>query len=175
MLDVGAGGLEGENTTEYLLAHFNPENIIGICSAQQDVERYQAQRRERKSPVVEIMIGNFYEQRFAWHQFDLIVMDLNIDNNLFDWSDEGLRRIWAMLPEGGLLINYAMTTDDYGSKLVGQLIRRRWQEFWNTEKLDIESAREKLMTLKGWKLKDIIQEKRRETILWVMLEKTSGS
>lgn len=175
VLDVGSGGLQGENTTNYLTEHFGVENILGICKSDHEVEVYQAQRAEHKLPPVKIVSGDFYEQKFD-QQFDLVVLDMNIESNLQkDWSDEGLKRMWDLVKDGGYLINYVMMTELYGDPLTTPLmIRKCWKEWWRVSDLTLKDVGNKLSKVKGWEVFAYDLEERRRYILWVMLKKTSG-
>ena len=176
VLDVGSGGLEGENTTNYLIRRFGPENITGICSNQHEVERFHAIRAELKLPPVKIIQDDFYKHEFTG-QYDLAVLDLNIESNLGrDWTDEGLDHMRSLVKDGGYLINYIMLTDQYGDPDETPLfIYRKWVEHWGTENLTLKDIGRKLSNLKGWELMAQEQEERRPYILWVMLKKTNGS
>lgn len=153
ILDVGAGGLQDENTGIYLKARF--EDYTGINTKQfgQDI------------------LGDFYTHSFD-RKFDLIVLDLNIDNNLLkDWTNEGLEYARSLLNPNGFLINYVMVTTNYGDPETPAMIAKHRDEFWN----GWEGIIDKLENLKGFKLMGILQEERRPEILWVMLKTINGS
>lgn len=176
VLDVGSGGLQGENTTEFLVGHFGVKNVLGICRTDHEVGVYQAQRGEKKLPPVNIISGDFYEQKFD-RKFDLVVLDMNIESNLErDWSDEGLELMRDLVNDGGYLINYVMMTHLYGDPAVTPFfIKDRWKEWWGTEDLKLKDVGERLQKVKGWETFAYDLEERRRYILWVMLKKTNGS
>lgn len=170
VLDVGAGGLEGENTTNYLLPHVGQNNYKGICTTKKQVDSYT-----NLHPEADIVVGDFYETEFK-EKFDLIVLDLNIANNVErDWTDEGLARVREMLDKDGLLINYVLCTDGYGDPgETPELIRKGWKDFWGMDEFSHEKVGNKLYSLKGWEVYMTSQEERRNYILWVALRRTSG-
>lgn len=176
VLDVGAGGLQGENTTNYLIEHFDAKNILGVCRADVETQRFIATREANKMFTIPIISDDFYQIKFDG-QFDLVVLDMNIGNNLEkDWSDEGLERMRSLVKDGGYLINYIMTTDQYGDpEKTPEFIRKYWWQWWNTGNLTMRAIGEKLRQLDGWELFDYEQEPRRDYILWTMLKKTNGS
>lgn len=172
VLDVGAGGLHGENTTDFLAERF--EKLTGVCLSEKEVAVYHAQRAEKGLRPVEIVIGDYYETEFK-EKFDLIVADLTIELNLMrDWSDEGLARVRGMLKDEGYLIQYVMTTDQYGDpNETPALIRKYWKEFWGVEELTYEAIGKRIERIKEFDLVAVAQEERRPYILWILLK--SGS
>lgn len=171
VLDVGSGGLEGENTTQYLAEHFESKNILGICKSAKQVEIYQAQRAERKEPALEIVVDDFYAHEHSG-LFDLVVLDLNIENNVQqDWTPEGLQRVSKLLNPGGYLINYVMLTDQYGDPETPQIIRSAWQKFYGTNEMICEVVEKRLNKIDGFELFSCEQESRRPYIYWVCLKK----
>lgn len=172
MLDVGAGGLEGENTSQYLLDHFGVKNVTGICRNTAQVELYQAQRAERQEPKANIIIGDFYTHQFN-QQFDLVVLDLNIESNVeIDWTPTGLEAMRSYLKPGGILINYVMLTEWYGDENeTPALIRKCWKEFYGTEEMTAQVVGKRLQRVPGYRLFAHAREKRRPYILWVALQK----
>ena len=155
MLDVGGWGLEGDNTSQYLEERFS--DIIFM----------------NNKPLDKVnLVGDFYGHKFK-EKFDLIVLDLNIENNVLkDWSDEGLERVRGLLKKGGTLINYIMTTSDYGDpNETPELIKRRWKEFWGTEDITDGSIGRKLKNIPGYEFFIHIQEEQRSEIIWVVLKK----
>ncbi len=155
VLDVGAWGLEGDNTTEYLSERFKDLVTMNV----KELEGVN-------------LVGDFYKHKFK-EKFDLIVLDLNIENNILkDWSLKELKRVRGLLKKGGMLINYVMTTDQYGDPgRTPQLIRKRWKKFWRTKKLTNEIIGERLQSIPGYELFLHEQEERRSYILWVALKK----
>lgn len=171
VLDVGAGGLHGENTSEALLARF--KDYTGIClpKEQQEIDVYQAQRAERKQKPANIIIGDFYDYPFD-RQYDFIVNDLTIEKNLTEWSENWERTVRHLKP-GGYLATFIMTTDNYGDPLyTPHLIRKHRLEFWGA--IDQEEWREcidkKLRSLENFELILSVQEERRPYIQWVLLK-----
>lgn len=177
VLDVGCGGLQGENTTNYLTEHFEPKNITGICNSDHEVKRFQALRVEAKLQELNIISTDFYKDVLSHDPFDLAVLDLNIENNLLqDWSVEGLKRMELFVKPGGYLINYVMLTNQYGDPTkTPSLISQHWRDFWGTEKLQLRNIGERLSRINSWELFAYELEERRKYILWVMLKRTSGS
>lgn len=174
VLDVGAGGLQGINTTNFLLEHFGVKNVLGVCTPEKEVNYYYAQRTEKGLPKANIQVSDFYEMQFP-QKFDLVVVDMNVENNVIhDWSEEGLARARELLKDGGYLIQYVMLTDQYGDpNKTPELIRTRWIEFWETENLTLQSIGERLQRLNGWEVFAYEVEERRPYILWMMLRKTA--
>lgn len=178
VLDAGAGGLHGENTTDFLAAHFDPKNILGVCWSDHEVSVYHAQRAEKRLPPVSIVSADFYKLEFnPPMQFDLAVLDMNIESNLgIDWTDEGMERMQSFVKDGGYLILYLMTTDQYGDPdKTPAFIREQWKKHWQSDRLSANDIDRKLKSLKGWELFAQEREQRRDYITWVMLKKTSGS
>ena len=169
VLDVGAGGLEGANTTDYLIKRFSVENVKGICILPEKVEAYK-----ERFPEMDLRVGDFYKtDSFKENSLDLLVLDLNIENNVIrDWSLEGLERCRGFLKKGGILINYVITTDQYGDvNETPALIRKRWKEFWKTEVLTYEDIGKKLSNIPGYELFVHEVEELRPYIMWVALKK----
>ena len=169
VLDVGAGGLEGFNTTDFLIARFGVKNVKGICIRSEKVEAYK-----EKHPSMDLIVGDFYKGgHYKQKSFDLVVLDLNIDNNVIrDWSLEGLASVRNNLNENGMLINYVMLTDQYGDEnKTPELIRKRWKEFWHTDILTYEDIGKRLTNLPGYELFAHEVEEIRPYIMWVALKK----
>ena len=173
VLDVGAGGLEGENTSQFILDHFDPKNVTGICKNKKQVDLYHAQRAERKEPPVDIIIGDFYSHDFEGKQFDLVVLDLNIEGNIQnDWTEKGLKEVLKLVKLGGYLINYVMMTDQYGHPdETPILIRDAWKKFYGTSDMSPAVVGKRLKQLKDYELFAYSQEERRPYILWVCLKR----
>lgn len=161
VLDVGANGLGGENTTQSLQQRFS--DYMGVNIQKGDI-------------LHNIFKLDFYKIN-PKERFDLVALDLDIENNLLqDWSEKGLERVRSMLADGGFLINYIMCTDAYGTtEATHEAIRRHWREFWEMDRVDYEKIGEKLNSLKGWGLIASAQEERRPYILWTLLQRTSGN
>lgn len=184
VLDVGSGGLQGENTTNYLIEHFDAKNILGVCRADVETQRFIATREANKMFTIPIISADFYKMDFkegdfnksAPWKFDLVVLDMNIESNLEkDWTNEGLERMRGLVKDGGYLINYIMLTDQYGDpEKTPAFIRGQWKKWWRTEKLTLKEIGMRLTDIKGWELFAYDVEARRPYILWTMLKKTSG-
>lgn len=176
VLDIGAGGLQGENTTDFLAEHFDAKNIFGVCWSEHEVNRYKAIREANKMAPISILPADYFKLEFRPPmQFDLMVLDLNIEGNLKNWTVEGLEYASQFVKPGGYLINYIMLTDEYGDPdETPVLIRKHWKEFWETEKLEMKNIGKRLGRISGWEVFAQEREKRREYILWIMLKKTNG-
>lgn len=175
VLDVGAGGLLGENTTDYLLDRFGVKNYLGVCSEEHQVGVYQARRNEAKKPYAKIRVEDFYGIKF-WQnlnkkKFDLVVLDLNIENNLKNWTEGGLAQMKDYVKPGGYLINYIMMTDKYGDEdKTPDLINSAWRKFYGSNEFSREVVGKKLQSLDGWELVAQEMEERRPYIMWVLLK-----
>lgn len=171
VLDIGSGGLEGENTTRALLDHFGAENVTGICKDEKMVEVFRAQLKEERKAVPSIEVVDYYDFQTD-EKFDLVVHDLNIDNNLKDWSVDGLERSGSFLKDGGFLIQYVMTTEHYGDpEETPALLRAHRNKFWWTSEFSQEMIGNRLRHLKNWEIWACEREQRRPYITWVMLRK----
>lgn len=164
VLDVGCGGLLGENTSQYLAGYF--EDITGVnVKANKDLLEFI-----KLFPKVNLVIGNYKDIK---DKFDLVVFDLNIEGNLENWSDEGLKQCGKLVKDGGYLINYIMTTDQYGEPdKTPELLRQHCSHWWKT--FSREDIGKKLRSLKNWEVVVCEQEERRGYILWVLLKKING-
>ena len=166
VLDVGAGGLQGENTSDVILDWF--DNYTGICREKKEVDTYLAQRKEKGLSEPDIIIGDYYEHQFE--PFDLVVYDLNIENNIMEW-ERGF--VGAPVKDGGFLITYIMMTDQYGDpNETPPLLRNHWKNFWGDESFSYSAVGAK--KIKGWDMLATQREERRKYILWVLMQKTSG-
>lgn len=157
VLDVGAWGLKGENTSRYIKDKFK------------DVTYMNNKHYEGVT-----LVADFYTYKFK-EKFDLIVMDTNVSLNVTkDWTPKGLKRLRGLLNKGGTLLIYMITTDEYGEKEgTPKLIRKGWKEFWNSKGRTItnEEIGKKLENIPGFKLFIYLQEKWRPIITWVALTK----
>lgn len=155
VLDVGAWGLGGENTSYLIFNRF--KNTVYM------------NHKQYKGVT---LVGDFYTHKFK-KKFDLIVLDLDIETNVtIDWSLKGLKRCRGLLKKGGILINYIMATADYGkTEKTHELIRTKWKEFWGTDDFESELVGKKLRNIPGYELFIHEQEKRRPEITWVALIK----
>ena len=164
VLDVGCGGLLGENTSQYLQGYFT--DILGVnIKENKDLLEFK-----KIYPNAKIKIGNYKDIK---EQFDLVVLDLNIEGNLENWSVEGLEKDGKLIKENGYLLNYVMATDQYGKpNETPELLRKHCKKWWG--EFTREAIGKKLNNLKGWKMWLCEQEERRPYILWVLLKKTNG-
>ena len=171
VLDIGSGGLEGENTTRFLLDRFEAKNIVGICNNQKGVDLFLAQLKEAKADAPVILLEDYNEYQTD-RQYDIVVHDLNIENSLQLWSEEGLERAFSFVKDGGLLITYVMMTDQYGDPdETPALIRRHRDEFWWSTQFNNEMIGRRLNEIDGFEIVGVEREKRRPYIYWVALEK----
>jgi SAM-dependent methyltransferase len=166
VLDVGCGGLLGENTSSFLATHF--KKVLGICwrpETNEDLRSFKT-----IFPNVEILHEDFFRKKFD-QQFDLVVLDMNIESNLdHNWTNEGLRDLKKLVKPGGYLINYVMMTTEYGDAETSQLLARHRDEFWQSSEFSNRAIGAKLQTLTGWELVTHGQEERRPYIYWVLLK-----
>ncbi len=163
VLDAGCGGLDGENTSDFLVKHFGEENITGICKAETEAKRYL-----ELHPKLDMRIEQFFTSPLD-KQFDLLVLDLNIEGNLRNWSSEGLREIQKYLKKGSYVTNYVMTTDQYGDpEETPKLLREHCEKWWGSFKP--EDIGKRLNSLSGFKLVAHEVEERRPYITWVLLK-----
>lgn len=166
VLDVGAAGLEGENTTDTLVKRF--KGYTGICIRPEKVAAYLQLHPELTG---KLLCDDFYSHPFNRHSFDLVVLDMNIDNNMArDWTDEGLARAWELLKPGGYLINYVMMTDQYGDPETPAQIREHWRTWWQGP-INPMTVGNKLYSIRQWEVVATEKEERRPYILWVLLKK----
>lgn len=170
VLDVGCGGLYGENNSRAIAKQFKHENILGVCFRQETNSDFQ--RFKVEHPNIKVLDNNFYQLDFEkLGKFDLVLLDLNIENNTGrDWSDEGLARAWHLLKPGGYLINYVMMTDQYGEPETPELIREHWRNWWGGPIAPM-TVGNKLYSLRQWEVVATEKEERRPYILWVLLKK----
>lgn len=165
VLDVGALGLLGENTTQFLVDHFGEKNVIGICTRPEQPEPFLQQH-----PDFQFIIDDFYVHNFE-EKFDLLSLDLNIEKNLEDWSSEGLEKLKQYIKPGGYLLNYIMTTTEYGDPLITpHLLRKHWATWWKQLPPHPEAIGRKIKDLNDWELIVAKQEERRPYIIWVLLK-----
>lgn len=166
VLDIGCGGLDGENTSDYLIKRFGESNITGICRENNESKRYK-----ELHPKLNLIFDNFYHKSFDT-TYDIVVVDLNIENSLKDWSDKGLAKIADLLKPGGVYITYIMVTKEYGNPAeTPALIENHWLHWWGEPIFSLEAIGNKLNKLDGWEVYETAQEERRSYILWVALRK----
>lgn len=79
VLDIGYGGLQGENTTNFLREKF--QDITGINNNQYYVDQFIANNDERDT----ILVQDYWEGVDG--TWDLVVQDLNIAGNIACWKD----------------------------------------------------------------------------------------
>lgn len=170
VLDVGGGGLDGENTTNFLRERFEDTNITLIDIAPGRIDAYL--EKFAVNEVFRVMEGDFYKVNWE-EKFDLIVLDLNIDNNIKqDWTSKGLNRIHGLLNPGGIVITYVMITDEYGDADTPKMIGDHMKEFWNSTPPNVYTIRKKLESYSQiYKVFMITKENVRPDIIWVALQK----
>lgn len=152
IMDVGYGGLDGENTTNYLRARFG--KIDGLNKTAYAVEKYKIDNPSAKED--EVVIGT-YPQDMPGKRYDLLVLDPNIEGNLRFWSLQGMEQAWEFVNDGGYILTYIMLTDFYGDAATQEQIKEHRAGWWE----------------KGIPLPIVMQEfeERRDYIAWVLLKK----
>lgn len=126
VMDVGYGGLDGENTTNYLRKRFF--KVDGICKDANGVDRYRALYPDaEKDDVIKGFYPNDMPEGKKW---DLLVLDQGIEGNLHFWSPEGQERAWSYVKEGGGIITYMMLTDFYSDEATHELIKEHRERYW---------------------------------------------
>lgn len=149
-MDVGYGGLEGENTTDYLRAHFN--SINGLCKDKVAVDKYF---EAHPAHTDNVSIGLYPDDLKG--QYDLLVLDTNIEGNLDFWSVEGLAKAWSFVKDGGYIIAYIMGTDEYGDEQSRARLKEHRLRWWKAGGVKIPML--------------YLQEERRPEIMWALLKK----
>lgn len=161
VLEVGVNGHDGENTSVFVRDQFS--DPFGINIRPEKIEDWK-----QRYPDANCAVADWYEYEDETH--DLIILDLNIENNLKDWSDKELARAHRLLNYGGFLINYIMTTTEYGDpNETPTLIAAHRDSWWGSFKN--EDIGKKLNALKGWEFIVAETETRRPYITWVLLKK----
>jgi hypothetical protein len=159
VLDVGYGGLDGENTTNYLRARF--KNLWGLNKNAEHVLAYRKLTGATDPVVLGIYPNDMSSIARHW---DLIVLDQNIDGNLDFWSEQGLKMALSVVERKGYLITYVMLTDEYGNEnMVHDRLREHRAFWWTADRFE---------KLPNWKLVDCAVEERRPEIMWVLLQAT---
>jgi len=156
VLDVGAWGLTGENTTTELVAHFEDVLTINI----------------KKLDGVKV-VADFYKTYFD-EKLDLIVLDLNIDNNVSqDWTRKGLDRVHDLLAPDGFLIIYILTKEGYTEEEpTKSMINDNLKNFWKSCPVTVDAIGNKLREFKDiCNLVAIQPCDRRDNIAWVKLQR----
>jgi len=156
VLDVGGGGLDGENTSVMLLERYGIENVTFINRKPESVVQFMAEH-----PKAKMVIGDYYTHQFP-ELYDLVVLDLNIENNLKDWEN-GHARARELLSPGGSIITYVMTTTDYGDPETPALIRESMLKVWGTTDITQD------VILKNLDVVAVEKEPRRSYIQWVIV------
>ncbi len=162
-LEVGVWGHEGVNTSKLLIERF--PDYLGM-----NIREEKKRECQETFPKAIILNADYYKWKFTT-LWDLIVLDLNIENNLKDWSDEQLERVHKILMPGGFVINYIMMTDQYGDPETPALIREHRDRFWGVSVWDAEAIFRKLGNIKGFQYFAHQREERRPYIYWVVLQK----
>lgn len=157
VLDVGGGGLEGENTSNHLIERFGVENVTLINTKIDSVKLFM-----EKNPDANMLIGNYLTFNFL-HKYDIVVLDLNIEQNLKDWENNH-ERAWNLLKPGGSIITYVMTTTDYGDPETKDLIRESMLKVWGTDLIT------KNTLLGNDYVEEVENDNRRNYIKWVILK-----
>lgn len=163
VLDVGCFGHEGVNTSQFLSKHF--DKVTGVAISR-NIEPYITDNYT-------VIFDNFYNYDFK-QQFDLVVLDLHIEGNLInDWCNTGIERVKKLVKPGGYLINYVMTTTEYGdAEVTPSLIAWHAKLWWG--ELTPEAIGKKINSINGFELVAAKPENRRPYILWVLLKRTDG-
>lgn len=124
VLDVGAGGQGGLNTSDALVHHF--KDYTGI-----NPDVYGIRPWILKHPGVRIIPEDFYTYDFQ-RKFDLIVLDLGAEQNQKDWT-EGLIEGYAktLLKPRGSIITY-VNFDEFKSYELKDVLHevRREEMVW---------------------------------------------
>lgn len=152
VMDVGYGGLDGENTTNYLRARFG--KIDGLNKTEYAVEKYKIDNSSAEED--EVVIG-VYPHDMPGKRYDLLVLDPRIEDNLLFWSLQGMEQAWGFVNDGGYILTYIMLTDLYGDPSTHALLKEHRAGWW----------------AKGIPLPIVMQEfeERRDYIAWVLLKK----
>lgn len=168
VLDVGACGLAGENTTNMLFAHF--DEVLGINTKEVHVIEYREQYPER-----DVLVQDYYTMDpTSFGQFNVVVLDLTIELNLKDWSDDGLAYAKQFVEPGGTLINYVMMTQEYGEDETHERIATHWREWWGSDEYTEEAVEKKIAPRKDFRIIGMEREERRPYIVWVALQRIDG-
>jgi hypothetical protein len=152
VMDVGYGGLDGVNTTNFLRAHFG--KIDGINKTAYAVEKYKIDNPSAKDDEVTIGV---YPHDMPGKRYDLLVLDPGIEGSLQFWSLQGMEIAWQFVNDGGHILKYIMLTDFYGDPATQEMIKEHRAGWW----------------AKGIPLPIVQQEfeEARDYIAWVLLKK----
>lgn len=152
VLDVGCFGLDGENTTNFLIEVFGASKIHGVC-------KDPASKVLADNNGVTLDVAFFHEEDYG--KYDLVVYDHRIDDNLKWWRNPNTSNI------GKYFATYIMTTDQYGDEETPQQIRETWDDVWGgfptVERIQAKDY-------SPLKLVKMVTETRRPEITWVLLE-----
>lgn len=152
VMDVGYGGLDGENTTNYLRARFGL--IDGLNKTDYAVARYRALYPDSEKD--QVYFGT-YPQDMPGERYDLLVLDPNIEGNLAFWTPHGMETAFQFVKDGGHIITYVMTTDLYGDPTTQKMIAEHRANWW-AKKVQLPIVAQE-------------HEERRQYISWVLLKK----
>lgn len=159
VLDVGAGGCEGENTSNYLVRRFKKYTGVNIKHSS-DIDRWVM-----NNPDVEMLFQDFFALE---RKCDFLVFDATIEKQLEQWSQTGLSGLGRFINSGGYLAMYIMTDPNYGDENIHKLLRENRDEWWGS--WDKEDIVKKLKNLDGFTFIALEQEERRPEIYWSLLK-----
>lgn len=157
VLDVGAWGLKGENTTKPLLKRFFNVMTMNVKPLE-GVDK----------------VADFYRYNFGRRKFDLIVLDLDMQNNVGrDWTRRGLEHIYDLLSKGGVVIIYALTNRKYSfDPKVNQMVESHLDSFWKCRPLTPEGIASKLAEFADlFTVFGIEKDGERDNVIWVALKR----
>lgn len=167
VLDVGAGALQGANTTNDLIKHFGTKNYLGICLEQEKIDTFISCRKLNREPIPTIIAEDFY--LYTDVSPDVLVIDLNLDNNLNnEWSDTGIHRAYELTKQ--YYITYVMS---YNVDLaINERVTCHAHDFWGTLPITNSVIRKKLKEYSDlFEVIAIEKDDPRDEILWVKLKK----
>ena len=170
VLDVGGGGLDGANTTNFLRERFSDITLIEIATGRM----HDYVKKFGDENIRQMIHDDFYKRKWGRDKFDLIVLDLNIENNIKrDWTSAGLKRIHRLLNPNGIVIIYVMTTYEYGDAEIPSMICKHMNIFWESVPPTTTGIRRKLKRdfADLYDVFSIVKEEIRDTIIWVALKK----
>ncbi len=169
VLDIGALGLLGENTTQFLVNYFGAKNVTGICIKPEQPDFFL-----KAHPDFKFIQEDVFEHPFE-EKIDLVVTDFGIEKNIEEWSEEGLERIKKFIKPQGYLLNYVMATTQYGDPLYTPFLIKKhfvswWRHLYPHEEGIYEAIGNKLKELEDWEVIISQREERRPYILWLLLK-----
>jgi hypothetical protein len=118
-------------------------------------------------------VADFYKTYFD-QKFDLIVLDLNIDNNISqDWTRKGLERVHGLLKQDGFVIIYILTKEGYtNEEPTKSMVEEHHRSFWKGVPVTVDAIGNKLREFKDlFNLVSIQPCDRRDNIAWVKLQR----